>query len=78
MLGFLISSIIGTFLPLPAVLIDGLVQAAYIFLGMAMAALGMSVNFHVIAKRGKSVFSAALISSVVLLILSAAAGKLFF
>ena len=78
MAGFLISSIIGTFIPLPQVLIDGLVQAAYIFLGMAMAALGMSVNFAVIAKRGKSVFTAALISSIVLLILAAGAAKLFF
>ena len=78
MAGFLISSVIGTFIPLPTILLDSLVQAAYIFLGMAMAALGMSVNFHVIAKRGKSVFTASLISSVVLLILAAGAAKLFF
>lgn len=78
MLGFLISSIIGTFIPLPAWFIDAMVQAAYIFLGMAMAALGMSVNFKVIAKRGKSVFGAALISSVVLLIISAVCAKIFF
>lgn len=78
MLGFIISSIIGTFVPLPSILLEGLVQAAYIFLGMAMAALGMSVNFRVIAKRGKGVFLASFISSIILLILAASAAKLFF
>lgn len=66
--GFILTSILGTFLPLSAGILDGLVQAAYIFLGMAMAALGISVNFKVIFKRGGAVFGAATISSICLLI----------
>ena len=31
MAGFLISSVIGTFIPLPTILLDSLVQVAYIF-----------------------------------------------
>lgn len=78
MLGFLLSSLIGTFLPIPANVIAWLVKLAYIFLGMAMAALGMNVNFQVIFKRGKSVFLASFISSVVLLGFVIVAAKLFF
>lgn len=71
-------SILGTFLPLPAGLLDGLVQAAYIFLGMAMAALGISVNFRVIFKRGGAVFGAAIINSTCLLIFMIVMSRLFF
>lgn len=76
--GFILTSILGTFLPLSAGLLDGLVQAAYIFLGMAMAALGISVNFRVIFKRGGAVFGAAAISSTCLLIFMIAMSRLFF
>ncbi|WP_435646390.1 YeiH family protein [Listeria aquatica] len=78
MAGFLLSSAIGSFLPISQALIDGLVSLAYLFLGMAMAALGMSVNFKVIAERGGKVFLAAGISSVVLLGFTMLASKLFF
>ena len=76
--GFILTSIIGTFVPFIAPYLDSLVQIAYLFLGMAMAALGMSVNFKVIFKRGKSVFSAAAISSTVLLIFMIIAAKALF
>lgn len=76
--GFILTSILGTFLPLSAGLLDGLVQAAYIFLGMAMAALGISVNFRVIFKRGGAVFGAAAISSTCLLIFMIVMSRLFF
>ena len=76
--GFILTSILGTFLPLSAGLLDGLVQAAYIFLGMAMAALGISVNFKVIFKRGGAVFGAAAISSTCLLIFMIIMSRLFF
>ncbi|WP_251548178.1 YeiH family protein [Limosilactobacillus caecicola] len=66
--GFILTSILGTFLPISTGVLDGLVQAAYIFLGMAMAALGISVNFKVIFKRGGAVFGAAAITSTCLLI----------
>lgn len=78
LLGFIATSILGTVLPLPASVIDWLVQAAYLFLGMAMAALGMSVNFKVIFKRGGSVFGAAAISSTVLLGFMILAAKFIF
>lgn len=51
--GFILASIIGSFVPMSASLLNLLVKAAYIFLGMAMAALGISVNFRVILNRGK-------------------------
>ncbi|KMT58513.1 hypothetical protein X560_2339 [Listeria fleischmannii 1991] len=78
MVGFLIASVLGTYLPLSEALLNGLVSAAYIFLGMAMAALGMSVNFKVIRTRGGNVFLAASISSAVLFGFSFLASKFFF
>ncbi|MBC6134181.1 putative sulfate exporter family transporter [Listeria booriae] len=76
--GFLLTSAIGTFVAMPAELLNGLVSVAYICLGMAMVALGMSVNFQVIIRRGGRVFLAATIGSVALLALSITASKLFF
>ncbi|WP_076459525.1 YeiH family protein [Limosilactobacillus caccae] len=76
--GFILTSILGTFLPFSAGFLDALVQAAYIFLGMAMAALGLSVNFKVIFKRGGAVFGAAAISSTCLLVFMIIMSKLFF
>lgn len=76
--GFILTSILGTFLPFSATALDVLVQAAYIFLGMAMAALGLSVNFKVIFKRGGAVFGAAAISSTCLLVFMIIMSKLFF
>lgn len=76
--GFILTSILGTFLPLSASFLDALVQAAYIFLGMAMAALGISVNFKVIFKRGGAVFGVVAISSTCLLIFMIIMAKLFF
>lgn len=76
--GFILTSILGTFLPFSPVVLDGLVQAAYVFLGMAMAALGISVNFSVIFKRGGTVFGAAAISSTCLIIFMIIMSKLFF
>lgn len=66
MLGFLIASAIGSFFKIDTKILDSLVSLAYILLGMAMAALGMSVNFKVIKTRGKAVFTAAGISSLIL------------
>jgi len=47
-----------------------LVKAAYLILGMAMAALGLNVNFAVIAKEGTRPMGSALVCSFVLLGLS--------
>lgn len=78
MAGFILASVIGTFVPLGATVLGWLVKFAYLFLGMAMAALGMSVNFRVIFKRGKGAFLAAFLGSVVLLIFVIIVSKLFF
>ena len=76
--GFILTSILGTFLPFSQSALDILVQAAYIFLGMAMAALGLSVNFKVIFKRGGAVFGAAIISSTCLLTFAVLMSKWLF
>lgn len=78
MAGFVLASIIGTFVPMPASLLNMLVKLAYIVLGMAMAALGMSVNFKVFLSSGKKAVLAALSSSVILLIFTIIVSKSFF
>lgn len=47
MIGFLISSAIGTYIKMPEEILSSLVSIAYILLGMAMAALGINVSFKV-------------------------------
>lgn len=83
MLGFLISSAIGTLLVITfgkdiIFFLDKVVTIGYIFLGMAMCALGISVNFSVIRERGTKIFAAASISSIILFIIAYCSIKLFF
>lgn len=78
MVGFILASVVGTFTPGIAPLVPGLVKLAYLLLGMAMAALGMNVNFSVLFTRGRNALAAASISSVILLAGVALAAKLFF
>lgn len=78
MVGFILASVIGTFMPLGVAVIAGLVKLAYLVLGMAMAALGMSVNFKVLLTRGRNALLAAILGSVVLLTFVAVMSKLFF
>lgn len=78
MAGFIAASIIGTFVPMGAANLALLVKIAYIILGMAMAALGMTVNFRVIIQRGGKAFLAATIASVILLVCVIGASKTFF
>lgn len=66
-LGFVAMSILGSYVGFLKPLAPYFVDAAYIFLGMAMSALGMSVNFKVIKERGLRVFTACFISSVILM-----------
>ncbi|MGN0109261.1 MAG: YeiH family protein [Bifidobacterium sp.] len=72
MLGFLIASVAGTYLPFVAQFTDILVKAAYLVLGMAMAALGMNVDFKAIASRGRMAVLASFLASILL------AGGAFF
>lgn len=78
MVGFLATSAFGTFGPLSQGMVTNLVSLAYICLGMAMAALGMSVNFKVIIARGRNVFLASFLGSTCLLALSLVTVFVFF
>lgn len=78
MCGFILASAIGTLLPLPASFLSGLVQAAYILLGMAMAALGIGVHFDVVIRTGGRPFLAAFISSGILLLAGILTAHTFF
>ncbi|WP_206424643.1 YeiH family protein [Gordonibacter sp. Marseille-P4307] len=78
MLGFVATSIIGTFAPLGQETLDFLVKLSYLTLGMAMAALGMSVNFRVLFSRGRNALAAALIASFGLFAFVLFAARTFF
>ena len=68
--GFIAASAIGSYIPAIGFAVPMLVKAAYLILGMAMAALGLNVNFAVIAKEGTRPMGSALVCSFVLLGLS--------
>lgn len=84
MLGFLATSSIGSLaikiLGLEAVqpTLKILETLAYILLGMAMCALGISVNFKVIKERGHKIFIPCTISSIVLFFVAFISAKIFF
>lgn len=83
MLGFIATSALGTILTYYfgndiTNLLKNLEAAAYIFLGMAMCALGISVNFEVIRKRGGKIFLAATISSIVLFAVAYVSARFLF
>lgn len=78
MLGFILTSIIGTYYQPIQIYVTKLVDIAYILLAMAMAALGLNVNFSVIKQRGENIFISAFIGSTLLLIAIFICVKLFF
>ena len=78
MLGFIAASVIGTYVPFVTAHASTLVEAGYVFLGMAMAALGINVNFRAIFKQGRTAFAASFLASIVLVALAYAAAVLFF
>lgn len=78
MAGFLLASVIGTFVPMSSTVLDWLVKLAYLVLGMAMAALGMTVNFKAFLSSGKNAVLAALSASVILLGFMIVVSKVFF
>lgn len=77
-LGFVAMSILGSYVDFLKPLAPYFVDAAYIFLGMAMTALGMTVNFKVIKERGLRVFTACFLSSVVLMVVCYLVAKFVF
>ena len=78
MLGFIGASIIGTFVPFVASVTPQLVDIAYVVLGMAMAALGIPVNFAAIAQKGRKAFLASFLTSILLMCFAAGMAMLFF
>lgn len=76
--GFLFTAILGSYLSLPTNIINLFISLAYLLLGMAMAALGMSVHFHVIKEKGLKTLLGALIGSVLQLSFCIVLAKLFF
>ena len=78
MLGFIGASIIGTFVPFVTSITPQLVDFAYIVLGMAMAALGINVNFKAIASKGKKPMLASFLTSILLMCFAAGVAMLFF
>ncbi|QWQ38922.1 putative sulfate exporter family transporter [Gemella sp. zg-570] len=67
-LGFIAMSFIGSYVTVLKPLSPYLVDTAYILLGMAMAALGMNVDFKVLRQKGGRVLGACFISSFILMI----------
>lgn len=78
MIGFIITSLIGTYYAPIKAYTKILVDIAYILLAMAMAALGLNVNFNVIKRRGKNILISAFIGSSLLLISVYMIVKTFF
>ena len=76
--GFLLASALGSYLPVLAAAIPSFVQLAYLLLGMAMAALGLNVNFGVILREGFRPLASATICSFVLLGLALFIVRLWF
>lgn len=76
--GFLLASVIGSVFSFSPSIIQGLVTAAYMILGMAMAALGMNVNFGVIIRHGAKPLAAAFFASCILLGLAYILASVFF
>mgnify|MGYP002519048702 CR=1 FL=1 len=78
MLGFIAASILGTYVPFLNAIASTLVDIAYIVLGMAMAALGINVNFKAIAQKGLKAVLASFIASVLLMCFAVGIALLFF
>lgn len=78
MLGFIAASVLGTYVPALAALAPHLVDVAYIVLGMAMAALGINVNFKAIAQKGAKAMLASFLASVLLVAFAVGVAMLFF
>ena len=76
--GFILASAIGSYIPGVSTFVPSFVQLAYLLLGMAMAALGLNVNFSVILKQGFRPMIGAILCSFVLLGLAIGIVRTFF
>ena len=76
--GFILASAIGSYVPAINQFVPSFVQLAYLLLGMAMAALGLNVNFGVILKQGFRPMIGAILCSFFLLGLAISIVHTFF
>ncbi|WP_295631721.1 YeiH family protein [uncultured Mitsuokella sp.] len=76
--GFILASAIGSYIPAINQFVPSFVQLAYLLLGMAMAALGLNVNFGVILKQGFRPMIGAILCSFFLLGLAISIVHTFF
>ena len=76
--GFILASAVGTYLPFDNDFVPSLVQLAYLLLGMAMAALGLNVNFGVILEKGVRPMLGAILCSFVIMGLAISIVHVFF
>ena len=76
--GFILASAVGSYLPFVNDFVPSLVQLAYLLLGMAMAALGLNVNFGVILEKGVRPMLGAILCSFVIMGLAISIVHVFF
>ena len=76
--GFILASAVGSYLPFVNDFVPSLVQLAYLLLGMAMAALGLNVNFGVILEKGVRPMLGAILCSFVIMGLAISIVHMFF
>ena len=76
--GFILASAVGSYLPFVSDFVPSLVQLAYLLLGMAMAALGLNVNFGVILEKGVRPMLGAILCSFVIMGLAFGIVDVFF
>lgn len=77
-IGFVVMSILGSYLEILKNIVPFLSNVAYVFLGMAMFSLGVSVNFDVLKKRGIKVLLICFVSSAILMLVSLFVAKYLF
>lgn len=77
-LGFVFMSLLGSYVAFFKNITPILSELAYIFLGMAMFSLGLSVNFTVLKKRGGLVLVLCFISSLILMLVCYGIAKFMF
>lgn len=77
-IGFIFMSMLGSYTLFFKNILTNISDIAYVCLGMAMFALGTSVNFEVLKKRGLSLLIACLISSIILMIVCYFVAKYLF
>lgn len=70
MLGFIATMLAANFIKFAPEVINNLVNLAYIFLGIAMAALGFNVNFKVIKAQGVKLLVACFLASLLQAVLA--------